>query len=87
MATLSRDEVLKLAKLSRLNLTEEEIKLYQEELKAVLTYVEILQRADVDKVKPTNQVTGLVNVMRQDKVIDYGSNARGTFEKCSSPAR
>lgn len=71
MATLSRDEVLKLAKLSQLSLTDEEVSLYQQELKAVLSYVEILQEADLGGVKPTNQVTGLVNVMRPDVVQKY----------------
>ena len=72
MANLSREDVLRLAHLARLDLTEEEIVEYQAELSKVLAYVEQLQEADVDGLEPTYQVTGLKNVMRDDKVRDYG---------------
>jgi aspartyl-tRNA(Asn)/glutamyl-tRNA(Gln) amidotransferase subunit C len=72
MATLSRDDVLKLAQLARLTITDEEVKKYQSELSEILQYVEQLQNVDVGGLEPTNQVTGLKNVMRDDQVIDYG---------------
>ena len=71
MSKLTRDQVLKLAHLSRLKLTEEEIERFRKELSEILTYVEMLDRADTDGLKPTYQVTGLKNVMRDDRVIDY----------------
>lgn len=72
MSKLSRDDVLKLAKLSRLKLTEEEIERFRTELSAILEYVETLDKADTTGLEPTYQVTGLKNVMRADKVRDYG---------------
>ena len=72
MADLSTDDVLKLARLARLDLSDEEIKRYAKELTAILHYVEQLQAVDVSGLEPTNQVTGLTNVMRKDKVVDYG---------------
>lgn len=72
MAKLSREDVLKLASLARLELTEEQISVYREELSQILEYVEQLHQVDTEGLKPTNQVTGLVNVMREDKVRDYG---------------
>ncbi len=72
MADLSRDDVLKLARLARLDLTDEEIERYQKELTEILHYVEQLQSVDVNGLEPTNQVTGLTNVMRKDEVVDYG---------------
>jgi len=72
MADLSRDDILKLAQLARLDLTDEEVAEYSTELTEVLHYVEQLQGVDVSGLKPTNQVTGLVNVMRADEPIDYG---------------
>lgn len=72
MAKLSREDVLKLSSLARLDLTDEEISAYQEELSLILEYVEQLHEVDTEGLKPTNQVTGLVNVMREDKVNDYG---------------
>jgi aspartyl-tRNA(Asn)/glutamyl-tRNA(Gln) amidotransferase subunit C len=72
MADLSRDDVLKLARLARLDLTDEEIERYSKELTEILHYVEQLQQVNVDGLKPTNQVTGLTNVTRKDEVVDYG---------------
>jgi aspartyl-tRNA(Asn)/glutamyl-tRNA(Gln) amidotransferase subunit C len=72
MGKLSRDDILKLAKLARLDLTDEEVTEYSEELSAILQYVEMLQSVDVSGLKPTNQVTGLTNVEREDVVTDYG---------------
>jgi len=72
MADLTRDDVLKLARLARLTVTDEEIEKYREELSEILKYVEQLQNVDVTGLKPTTQVTGLKNVMREDEVADYG---------------
>ena len=72
MSKLSRDDVLKLAKLSRLRLREEEISRFQNELSEILEYVEMLDKADTTGLEPTYQVTGLKNVMRPDKTLDYG---------------
>jgi aspartyl-tRNA(Asn)/glutamyl-tRNA(Gln) amidotransferase subunit C len=72
MADLSRDDVLKLARLARLDLTDEEIEQYSKELTEILHYVEQLQAVDVTGLEPTNQVTGLTNVTRTDEVVDYG---------------
>lgn len=71
MAKLSRDTVLKLAKLSRLKLTEEEIEKFRKELSEILGYVEMLEKVDTKGLEPTYQVTGLKNVMRADKTIEY----------------
>lgn len=72
MATLSRDDVLKLAQLARLDLTDDEVEEYSRELTKILHYVEQLQGVDIDGLEPTNQVTGLTNVTRPDEVKDYG---------------
>ena len=72
MSKLSRDEVLKLALLSRLKLSDEEIERFRGELREILDYVAQLDRVDTTGLEPTYQVTGLKNVMRKDEVIDYG---------------
>ncbi|TAH33966.1 Asp-tRNA(Asn)/Glu-tRNA(Gln) amidotransferase subunit GatC [Candidatus Saccharibacteria bacterium] len=72
MATLTRDDVLKLARLARISLSDAEVEEFSGELSAILQYVEQLSSVDVEGLKPTNQVTGLTNVMRKDEVIDYG---------------
>lgn len=70
---LSKEEVIKIAKLSRLALSDKEIIKFQKDLSAILTFVEQLRRVNTSKVKPTSQVTGLTNVKRHDKV-DYNFN-------------
>lgn len=67
---LSKEEVIKIAKLSRLALSEAEIIKFQKDLSAILTFVEQLKKVDTSKVKPTSQVTGLTNVKRND-LVDY----------------
>ena len=72
MAKLTDEDVLKLARLSRLHITEDEVQRFKDEISAILQYVEQLQDVDLEGVEPTNQVTGLKNVMREDVVRDYG---------------
>jgi aspartyl-tRNA(Asn)/glutamyl-tRNA(Gln) amidotransferase subunit C len=72
MADLTRDDILKLAQLARLDLTEDEVGEFTAELSAILKYVEQLDDVDVKGLKPTSQVTGLTNVMRADTQADYG---------------
>jgi len=75
MSKLSRDDVLKLARLARLQLSDDEVAEFAEELSEILEYVEQLETVDVDGLKPTNQVTGLQNVTRADEIHDYGYQA------------
>jgi len=72
MAKLKRDDILKLAQLARLDLDEDEISEFTSELSAILGYVEQLQNVDTTGLKPTNQVTGLLSVTRDDEIRDYG---------------
>lgn len=74
MADLTRDDVLKLARLARLTITDEEIEKYRKELSDILRYVEQLSKVDVTGLEPTTQVTGLKNIMREDEVADYGAS-------------
>lgn len=72
MADLTKDDVLKLARLARLHLTDEEVRAFHKEITAILNYVEQLQAVDVRGVAPTYQVTGLKNVLRKDEPVPYG---------------
>jgi aspartyl-tRNA(Asn)/glutamyl-tRNA(Gln) amidotransferase subunit C len=75
MAQLTREDVLKLAQLARLDVSDEEVETFSHELNEILRYVEQLQTVDVTGLTPTSQVTGLTNVMRDDVVDDYGVSA------------
>lgn len=80
MAKLTREDVLKLAKLSRLHLTDEEVDQFADEIGAILGYVEQLNDIDLSDTLPTNQVTGLTNVMRKDEAIDYQAKPQALLE-------
>lgn len=68
------DKLVKhIAKLGNLVLTEEEVKLYGQQLKDVLAYVETLNEVDTRKVKPTFQtLDNTNNVWREDVVGKNG---------------
>ena len=72
MAQLTRDDVLKLARLARIELSDAEVDEFATEFSAILEYVEKLQTVDTDGLQPTSQVTGLTNVTRDDVAQDYG---------------
>jgi aspartyl-tRNA(Asn)/glutamyl-tRNA(Gln) amidotransferase subunit C len=72
MSKLSREDVLKLAALSKLKLSDKEVKKLQVELSEILNYVEILNQVDTSGLEPTYQVSGLKNIYRNDRIKDYG---------------
>lgn len=72
MSVISLEEVYKLARLARIELNEQTAKRMQQELSAILSFVEQLDQVDTAGIEPTYQVTGLMNVTREDELIDYG---------------
>ena len=65
---LSREEVLRIARLARLGLTEAEIDRLGEQLSDILENFEILQQVDTGDVPPTAQSIDLQNVVSDDEV-------------------
>lgn len=65
---LTQEQVRHIAKLARLGLTDDEVKTFSTQLTNILQYIEVLNEVDTSAVAPTNQVTGLMNVMRADVV-------------------
>lgn len=81
MAKLEREEVVRLARLARLELTESEIEKMCIELGEILGYIDMLKKVDVSNLKPTSQVTGLTNVFREDEIIDYQATPDSLLQK------
>lgn len=65
---LTQTEVEHVARLARLQLSEDELALMRAQLSAILDYMTMLQEVDVTEVPPTAQVTGLSSVLRPDEV-------------------
>ncbi len=68
MAKLSIQEVEKIAGLARIELTASERDQLTLQLSSILDYVDQLQSIDTSGIEPTSQVTGLVDVWREDTV-------------------
>jgi aspartyl-tRNA(Asn)/glutamyl-tRNA(Gln) amidotransferase subunit C len=71
MTKITDADIRKLAVLCRLKLTDDEIPKYKQEISKIVEFVEVLQSVDTKGIEPTSQVTGLTNVTREDKIIDY----------------
>lgn len=63
---LSKDDVIHVAKLSRLRLTDEEIEHFGEQLSNVLGYMSKLSELDVEGVEPMAHALDVTNVLRED---------------------
>lgn len=66
-------DVKKIAKLSNLTLSENEEKEFDNQLNNILAYIETLNSLDTSDTKPTAQVTGLTNILREDDSINNNS--------------
>jgi aspartyl-tRNA(Asn)/glutamyl-tRNA(Gln) amidotransferase subunit C len=64
---ITREEVLHVAKLARLELTDEEVERLTEELGAILEAVGKVAELDLDDVPPTSHPLDLVNAWREDE--------------------
>ncbi len=65
---ISKEEVEHLAWLSRIELSEEEKRLFAGQLNDILNYFKIIDEADTKGVPPTYNVLDLTNVFRRDVV-------------------
>jgi len=65
---IDREQVLHVARLARLELTEEEVGRMSEELSAVLGHIEKIGELDLDGVPPTTHVVEVSNALRPDVV-------------------
>lgn len=73
---LTKEQVQRVADLARIEITEAEKEKFAEELSAVLGYIEQLQEVDTKDILATNQVTGLVNVTREDIIENCDEETR-----------
>ncbi len=65
---IDREQVRKVAKLARLDLTEAEIEEFTDQLGAILEYVEKMNELDTTTVEPLAHCLPIHNVFRADEV-------------------
>ncbi|MGL4308593.1 Asp-tRNA(Asn)/Glu-tRNA(Gln) amidotransferase subunit GatC [Cetobacterium sp. SF1] len=66
--SLSREEVLNVAKLARLQFNDEEIEKFQTELNDILGYIDVLGEVNTDSIEPLSQVNDGSNNLREDVI-------------------
>jgi aspartyl-tRNA(Asn)/glutamyl-tRNA(Gln) amidotransferase subunit C len=64
---IEREQVLHVAKLARLRLSDEEVERMAGELSGILEHVDRIAQLDLDDVEPTSHVVELENVLRADE--------------------
>jgi aspartyl-tRNA(Asn)/glutamyl-tRNA(Gln) amidotransferase subunit C len=64
---IDRDQVLHVARLARLKLSDEELERMPGELSTILGHIEKINELDLDDVEPTSHVVELENVLRADE--------------------
>ncbi len=72
MARLSRDEVAHVARLARLELTDEQLDTFTPQLAAILDHAADVEALDLADVPPTSHPYPLANVLRPDEVRPGG---------------
>ena len=68
MTKISSSDVRKVAQLARLELPEDQIETYTEQLEEILSYVDQLQDIDTENITPTTRAVEVINAMREDLV-------------------
>ena len=64
---IDREQVLHVARLARLKLTDEEVERMAGELSGILEHVDRISELDLEGVEPTSHVIALENVLRPDE--------------------
>jgi aspartyl-tRNA(Asn)/glutamyl-tRNA(Gln) amidotransferase subunit C len=67
VSTISREEVAHLARLARLEVTDDELDAFAAQLDVILESMKALGEVDTDGVEPTSHAVPLVNVFREDQ--------------------
>ena len=64
---IDREQVLHVARLARLELSDDEVATMATELSGILDHVDRMTELDLDGVEPTSHVVALENVLRPDE--------------------
>ena len=66
---ISKEEIIHIAKLASLNLSEEEIEGYAKDMTEILGFADMINSVDTDQIKETIAANENYNVFRKDEVI------------------
>ena len=69
--SVSKDEILRIAKLADLNIKDEEIENYASNLQDILEFAEIIKNIDTENVKESVGTLEISNVFRKDEIKEF----------------
>ena len=70
MSKITSDDVRKVAKLARLEISDDQVEIYTSQLEKILGYVAQLEAVETKDVPPTTRAVEVVNVVREDVVME-----------------
>ena len=76
MTRITSDDVRKVAKRCRLEIPEDDIEKYSNQLEGILEYIAQLERIDTLNVPPATRAVEVVNVFREDTIVSSSSDIR-----------
>lgn len=68
---INKDEVIHIAKLSSLNLSEEEIEGYTKDMEEILNFANMINNVNTDGMQETVGSNVKSNVFRKDEVVNF----------------
>ena len=88
MTKITPAEVIQVAKLARLEIPENELEMYANQLEKIINYVAELEKVDTQNVIPTTRAVEVIKMVRSDKIektnvreelLDLAPNREGDF--------
>lgn len=70
---ISKEEVIHIAKLASLNLSEKEIKKYTGDMQEILEFANMINNVNTEGMNETVAANEKNNVLRKDEVVDFGN--------------
>ena len=83
---IDREQVLHVARLARLELSEAEVERMSSELSSILDHIEKISELDLENVEPTSHVVEVENVLRADEPRESWPRERILDETAPDPA-
>lgn len=73
MADITKNEIIHIAKLAMLNLSEQEIERYTKDMQEILAYAEMINNLETESIDETIAATEQKNVFRKDEIVEFKS--------------
>ena len=83
--TLSSQDVVNIASLARLEISQKELDRYKQDLSRILEFVEQMNQANVDNIEPMAHPHDMMQPLRADRVAE--SNQREKFQQIAPATR